>query len=386
MNIAINRERLAETFIRLCEISSPSGHERTIADFLKTLFADLGAASVEEDDSGAKTGSDSGNLIIRFSGNQPGRDGFFFSCHMDTVQPGQGVRVRRENDLFTSAGDTILGGDDKSGIAAIVETIRLLRETKASHPDIEILITTCEEIGLLGAKFLDAGKVRGKYGYALDSSGIDRVIVGAPAANKFSIEITGAAAHAGLQPEMGINAIAVAARAISQIKLGRLDEESTANFGVITGGVATNIVPAKVVIDGEVRSHDSSKLQRYSEEIARVFYETAAAWPETITEDGPKRPTVTISVIAEYPAMRLAPDTPVVRRIQAAGRSLGKNLQFIIAGGGSDANIFTDKGLPTAIVATGMDLVHTIDERLRLDDLVELTRLLFAIAIIDNDR
>ena len=386
MNIAINRERLAKTFIRLCEISSPSGHERAVADHLKKLFADLGAASVEEDDSGAKTGSDSGNLIIRFSGNQPGRDGFFFSCHMDTVQPGEGVRVRRENDLFTSEGDTILGGDDKSGIAAIIETMRLLRETNASYPDVEILLTTCEEIGLLGAKFLDAGKVRGKYGYALDSSGIDRVIVGAPAANKFSIRITGASAHAGLQPEMGINAIAVAAKAISQIKLGRLDEESTANFGLIAGGVATNIVPERVVIDGEVRSHDPKKLQTYSDGIERIFHETVAAWPETMTENGPKRPTVAISVTTEYPAMRLAPEAPVVRRIQAAGQALGKNLQFIVAGGGSDANIFTGKGLPTAIVATGMDMVHTTHERLRLDDLVELTRLLFAIAIIDGDR
>jgi len=385
MNIAINQERLAETFIRLCEISSPSGHERAIADFLKTLFIKLGAASVEEDNSATETGSDSGNLIIRFSGNQPGQEGFFFSCHMDTVQPGEGVRVRRENGFFTSEGDTILGGDDKSGIAAIIETMRLLRETSASHPDIEILLTTCEEVGLLGAKFFDAGKVRGKYGYALDSSGIDRVIVGAPAANKFSIRITGASAHAGLQPEMGINAIAVAAKAISQIKLGRLDAESTANFGVIAGGVATNIVPERVVIDGEVRSHDPKKLQAYSDEIEKVFHETVAAWPETITENGPKRPMVTINRMAEYPAMRLAPEAPVVRRIQAAGRALGKTLEFIIAGGGSDANIFTDKGLPTAIVATGMDMVHTTDERLRLEDLIELTRLLFAIAIIDGD-
>jgi tripeptide aminopeptidase len=386
MDIAINRERLAETFILLCEIDSPSGHERAIADYLKRLLTELGAASVEEDDSAAQTGSDSGNLLIRFQGNQPGRDGFFFSCHMDTVQPGEGVRVLLNEDyVFTSAGDTILGGDDKSGIAAIIETMRLLKETGASHPDIEILITTCEEVGLLGAKFFDTKKVRGHYGYALDSSGIDRVIVGAPAANKFSIEITGVSAHAGLQPEMGISAIAVAAKAISQIKLGRLDAESTANFGVITGGVATNIVPERVVIDGEVRSHNPEKLRLYSDEIEKVFYETAAAWPETMTENGPKRPTVAINRMAEYPALLLAPEAPALRRIQAAGQVLGKTLEFIIAGGGSDANIFGDKGLPTAIVATGMDLVHTTGERLRLDDLVELTRLLFAIATVDGD-
>jgi len=386
MDIAIKRERLTETFIRLCEIASPSGHERAIADYLKSLFRELGAASVEEDDSAAQTGSDSGNLLIRFQGNQPGREGFFFSCHMDTVQPGEGIIVLlNEGNVFTSAGDTILGGDDKSGIAAIIETMRLLKESGASHPDIEILITTCEEVGLVGAKFFDAKKVHGHYGYALDSSGIDRVIVGAPAANKFSIEITGASAHAGLQPEMGINAIAVAAKAISQIKLGRLDAESTANLGLIAGGVATNIVPERVVIDGEVRSHDPKKLQAYSDEIERIFHETVAAWPETMTENGPKRPMVKINRMAEYPAMHLAPEAPVLRRIHAAERALGKTLEFIVAGGGSDANIFNDKGLPTAIVATGMDLVHTTGERLRLDDLVELTRLLFAIATTDGD-
>ena len=384
MDIAIDREhmreRLAATFTELCEISSPSRRERAIADHLKTLFADLGAASVEEDDSGPATGSDSGNLIIRFPGNQPESAAFFFSCHMDTVEPGEGVKVRRENDVFTSAGDTVLGGDDKSGIAAVIETIRLLRETKASHPDIEIVITTCEELGMLGAKALDSRRLRGQYGYALDSSGIDQVIVGAPAANKFSITITGASAHAGLQPEAGINAIAVAAQAIGQVRLGRLDAESTANFGLIAGGIATNIVPASVVIDGEVRSHNPEKLARYSDEIKRIFHETAANWPETMTGNGPKRPTVAIDLVAEYPAMLLAADSPVIRRIQAAGASLGKNLEFIVAGGGSDANIFSGQALPTVIVATGMDLVHTTGERLRLDDLVELTRLLFAIA------
>ena len=380
MDIVIDRQRLTATFISLCAIASPSRHERAIADHLKTLFAELGATSVEEDDSAAATGSDSGNLLIRFAGNQPGRDGFFFSCHMDTVQPGEGVKVRFDSGLFTSEGNTILGGDDKSGIAAIIETMQLLRESGAKHPDIEIVITTCEENGLLGAKFFDARRLRGKYGYALDSSGIDRVIVGAPAANKFSITITGASAHAGLQPEMGISAIAVAAKAISQIRLGRLDAESTANFGVIAGGVATNIVPERVVIDGEVRSHDPAKLACYSDEIGRIFHETVANWPKTMTDNGPKRPTVAIDLVAEYPAMRLAADSPVIRHIQAAGKSLGKSLEFIVAGGGSDANIFNGKGLPTAIVATGMDLVHTTAERLRLDDLVELTRLLLAIA------
>jgi len=183
MTITINRERLAETFAELCEISSPSRKEGAIAAFLKTKFSELGADTIIEDDSAAKTGSESGNLIVRFNGNQADREGFFLSCHMDTVEPADGVKVLRTGDIFTSRGETVLGGDDKSGIAAVLELLALLQEQKTPHPMIEVVITTCEEIGLLGAKHLDYSRLQTSYGYALDSSGIDTVIVGAPAAN-----------------------------------------------------------------------------------------------------------------------------------------------------------------------------------------------------------
>jgi tripeptide aminopeptidase len=382
MNIVINRERLAQTFIELCEISSPSRHEKTVADHLRELFNHLGAESIFEDTSMAATGADSGNLIIRFAGNDEGLPGAFFSCHMDTVQPGEGVKVSRRNDIFTSAGDTILGGDDKSGIAAIIETIRLLKENKARHGLIEVVLTTCEEIGLLGAKHLDYSQIQAKYGYALDSSGTDRVIIGAPAANKFKITVQGLAAHAGLNPENGINAILVAAKAIAGLRLGRLDEESTANFGLISGGMATNIIPDAVTIEGEVRSHSVEKLQRYTREIETAFQRTVETWPGRQTVDGAERPAVTIATLAEYPAMRLHRESALIRRIDAAGKAVGKELQFVIAGGGSDANIFNGYGLPTAIVATGMDKVHTIDEQLDLNHIVDLTRILYALATI----
>jgi tripeptide aminopeptidase len=380
MTISVNRERLANTFIELCEIDSPSRKEGAIATCLKRKFTDLDADSIYEDGSAGKTGSESGNLIVRFNGNQPEQEGLFFSCHMDTVEPANGVEVLRTGDIFTSKGQTVLGGDDKSGIAAILELLALLKENKSAHPMIEVVVTTCEEIGLLGAKHLEYKQLLTKYGYALDSSGIDHVIVGAPAANKISIEIKGLAAHAGLCPEAGINALALTAEALSQLSLGRLDDESTRNFGIIQGGVAANIVPEKIVLKGEVRSHSADKLDLYTKEIFNTFEKTIAKWKNDPAV-GEKRPSIQFDIVSDYPALSIADDTPVIKRIQKASKIAGKTLQYIVAGGGSDANIFCDYGLPTAIIATGMNKVHTVDEQLDLNDIVSLTELLHSLAI-----
>jgi tripeptide aminopeptidase len=379
MTIAINRERLAATFTELCQISSPSRREGAVATYLKRAFTALGADAVYEDDSAARTGSECGNLIVRFDGNRPDQEGLFFSCHMDTVEPAMGIEVVRTGDLFTSKGDTVLGGDDKTGIAAVLELLTLLKEHKTPHPTLEVVVTTCEEIGLLGAKYLEYGKLQTKFGYALDSTGNNHVVVGAPAANKIKIEINGLAAHAGLCPEAGINALALAAQALSAIRMGRLDDESTCNFGMIQGGVATNIVPEHVVLRGEVRSHSPAKLVRYTDELFAVFQKVAADWqgnPAT----GEKRPSVTIDIVDDYPPLAIAEDAPVLLRIKKAAAACGKQLRYIVAGGGSDANIFNGFGLPTAIVATGMNKVHTVNEQLDLNDLVNLTELLYALA------
>ncbi|MBU1564655.1 MAG: M20/M25/M40 family metallo-hydrolase [Proteobacteria bacterium] len=375
----INRERLAVTFTELCQISSPSRQEGDIAVYLKQAFSALGADAIYEDDSAARTGSESGNLIVRFDGSLPNQEGLFFSCHMDTVEPATGVEVVRNGNIFTSKGDTILGGDDKTGIAAVLELLAILKENNIAHPTLEVVVTTCEEIGLLGAKNLDCSKLRTKYGYALDSTGNNHVIVGAPAANKIKVEIKGMAAHAGLCPEAGINALALAAQALTIIRLGRLDEESTCNFGMIQGGIATNIIPDRVVLRGEVRSHSRDKLVRYTEDIFNVFQRIVADWqgnPAT----GANRPSVAIEIVDDYPPMAIAEDAPVLMRIKKAAGACCKELRYIVAGGGSDANIFNGAGLPTAIVATGMDKVHTVNEQLDLNDLVNLTELLYALA------
>lgn len=378
MSYPIDRERLAKAFMRLCEIDSPSRQERPVADYLMRVFTDLGAEAVIEDDSAEKTGADCGNLLVRFPGTAEGEP-LFFACHMDTVEPGCGVEVLRSGDVFTSRGKTVLGGDDKSGIAALIEMIRVLRENDYSYGPVELLLTTCEEVGLLGAKHLDPGLLRARYGYALDSTGIDRVIVGAPAANRLKIQVHGVAAHAGLNPEHGVSAFCLAARAIADLRLGRLDEQSTANFGLIHGGVATNIIPDLITLEGEVRSHSVEKLDDYTEEIKNTFCKVVSNWAAQVS--GTKQPSVDISVEMEYPAMHLEEGDAVLARVRRAGDQLGRELLFEVAGGGSDANIFNSYGLKTAIIATGMDKVHTVDERLDLNDLVSLTELLLAVVL-----
>jgi tripeptide aminopeptidase len=378
MKTKIDRERLAQTFTELCEISSPSKNEAGVAAYLKQKFSDLGADSIYEDNSATQTGADCGNLIITFKGNHNELEDFFFSCHMDTVEPANGVEVVRTGDIFTSKGDTVLGGDDKSGIAAILELVTLLKENDIPHPTIEIILTTCEEIGLLGAKHLEYDKIQSAYGYALDSSGIDQIIIGAPASNKIKISVKGVAAHAGLNPESGINALSLTAEALSKIEVGKIDNESTRNFGLISGGAATNIVPELVTLYGEVRSHSPEKLVRYTQEILDTFNTVVKNWKERQATDS-KRPSFECNVTDDYPVLKLKQDAPVIKRIEQASKKSGRNVQFIVAGGGSDGNIFTGHGLPTAIVATGMNKVHSVDEQLDLNDLVSVTELLYAL-------
>jgi len=377
---SINKERLADVFTQLCEIDSPSFEERPIADFITELFTELGAESVTEDTSAKLTGSNSGNLIARFPGNVD-KESVFFACHMDTVSPGRGIQVYRTGDIFTSRGNTILGGDDKSGVAALVEMIQILHEDKLSHGPIEIIFTTCEEVGLLGAKNLDIGLVQSRYGYALDSTGINRVVMGAPAANRLKIEVHGISAHAGLNPEQGVSAFCLAARAIADLRLGRLDEQSTANFGLISGGVARNIVPDLITIEGEVRSHSPEKLEDYTKEIESTFRNVVMGWSSHL--GGSRQPSVEITVEPEYPVMRIGDDDPVIIRVKQAADILERELAFEVSGGGSDANIFNSYGLHTAIIATGMEKVHTTDESLDLRDLVSVTELLLAIITCD---
>lgn len=378
MEIQINRERLAKHFTDLCEIDSPSRSEANVAAYLTKCFEELGADEILEDNSAKLTGSDTNNIVVRFNGTTDCQESLFFATHMDTVQPANNVKVQRNGDIFSSAGETILGGDDKSGIAPLIELITVLKENNIPHNPIELIFTTAEEIGLLGAKHFDTSLLQSKMGYALDSTGINNIIIGAPAANKIKISISGVAAHAGLNPEMGINALHIAAKAIAKLPLGRLDKDSTSNFGIIQGGVAQNIVPALVTIEGEVRSHDPEKLVQHTKQIADTFQQVVDEWDGLLAEQG-VRPSVDLQILNDYPAMNLDTSHSVIKKIQAAGIKVGEKQNFIIGGGGSDANILNGLGLPTAIISTGMKKVHTTDECCDLNDMVILTKLIYAL-------
>jgi len=377
----INSERLAQVFTAMCTIDSPSGKEAQLANFLKTLFTrEFPEAILIEDDSAAATGSDSNNLVIHFPGDLHGEP-IFFNCHLDTVEPARGVKVVREGDRFSSAGDTILGGDDKAGIAILIETIRTVKEAGIPHLPFDLVFTTSEEIGLRGAKALNTSLLRAREGYALDSSGVDLLIVGAPAANHFRFTVTGAAAHAGLHPERGISAIQLAARCLADLPMGRLDEESTANIGRITGGTATNIIPESVLVEGEVRSHSPEKLAAFSRQIKDAVKATIDNWsPAPGAQPGPGvRPRLDFHLEPEYPAMHLERATPIVQRVERAAARLQREIRCERAGGGSDANIFNSKGLQTAIIGIGMDHVHSTEESIDLRDMIRTAELIVSL-------
>jgi len=373
----INQERLASVFTTLCEIDSPSKQEGRVAAYLKSVFSEMGAG-VSEDDSAARTGSDCGNLFVRFPDGGLAKEPVFFNCHMDTVLPAIGVKVKRTGEIFTSAGDTVLGSDDKAGIAALIEVMRTLQDNSIPYGPVEYVFTTCEEVGLLGAKALDPGLIKAKIGYALDSSGINRVVVGAPAANRITVKLKGVAAHAGLSPEKGVNAIQLAARAIARLQLGRLDPDSTANIGLIEGGNATNIIPEITVVQGEVRSHNTALLEKHTENITAAFHEEVNTWfdPDGLA-DG--RPSLEINIADDFPVLKLDRNSPVIKRAESAAASLGTELEYVMAGGGSDANIFNGYGLQCAILSTGMDKVHSTRETIKLSDMALTAELVLAI-------
>ena len=370
----IDTERLAAEFARQAAISSPSFREGEMARYLTERLRRMGA-EVFMDGAGERVGGESGNLIAAFPARGKERDPLMFSVHMDTVGPAEGVAPLLTDGVFTSAGETILGADDKAGIAEIIEALEVVRENNIPHGPIEVVVTICEEVGLLGAKHLDFSRIRARRGLALDTSGVDLLIHRAPAANKMRFEITGREAHAGIAPEKGISAIEVAAAAVASMHLGRIDGETTANIGTIQGGQATNIVAKKVVLEGEARSHDPEKLTRQTEHMVSCLKEAARKLArefdgETFT------PEVKIEVVTDYPAMAVPLEGSIIQLVREASDRLQRPLEIRAAGGGSDANIFNGQGIETVILGTGMTNVHSVDECVRVEDMARVAGLL----------
>lgn len=372
----INRQRICDEFMRQASIDSPSFKEAAIAKYLEKRFKELGA-DIEFDDAGEKIGSNTGNLIARFPGTKTGEP-LLLSVHMDTVTPADNVEPVLKDGIFTSAGETILGGDDKSGIVEIIEAIEVLHEQKTPYVALEIVVSICEEQGLLGAKQLDFSKLKAKRGVAMDTTGVDIVINRAPAANRFKIDIFGHEAHAGVCPEQGISAIQIASRAIARMPLGRIDEETTANFGTIHGGLASNIIPKQVSLRGEVRSHNIDKLRKQTELIISIVEEEVDKATIQVGDET-KRASMSLELKEDFTPMQVAEDAHILQIIHEAGAALKRPQEVRAAGGGSDANIFNGNGIETVIVATGMSKVHTVNEQIAVDDMVKASELLVEI-------
>ena len=374
MDSTPNTQRLVDQFIAMARIASPSRQEGKLAAYLRTELEALGFI-VEVDSAGEQTGGETGNLIATLPGTTDAEP-LLFSCHLDTVTPCVGVTPVIEDGVIRSDGTTILGGDDKAGIAAILEGVRRIRERGVAHGLIQAVFTICEEVGMHGAIGLDYSKIKATRAFILDADGpLGQIIVRGPAKDAINVVIHGRSAHAGLKPEAGISAIQVAARAIERMKLLRIDEETTANLGRISGGGATNIVTDRVEITAEARSLSNEKLDIQGAHMSACFEDAAREFGSTAE----------VEIERSYSAFSLGEDEPVVRQCIDAMRQLGLEPTLASTGGGSDCNIFNRHGMKAIDLSIGMTDVHTQKESLRIADLEMTARLVEALIEFNGD-
>jgi len=364
----VSDERLLSTFLDLVRLPTPPGFEKAAAEYCAEALADAGCR-VWYDDAAEKTGSDTGNLIAELPGTSPGV--LALSAHLDVVEPCHGIEPVVTDGIVHSAGPTILGADDRAGLAAAIETVRRLAEGTAAHPTVRTIFSIQEEVGLHGAKFLRPEDVACDLCLVLDAEGTPGgIVVGAPTHYTFAAEFTGRAAHAGVCPEQGISAIRMTARAIETMELGRLDARTTANVGSIKGGRATNVVTARCDLTGECRSLDRDRVERVRASMNDAM--TAAAE----TYGG----SVEVLWNLEYEGFEVPETDAQVALVSDAIRHAGAEPSTYHTGGGSDANVLAALGVPTLALACGMKGVHGTDEQIAVADLEMLTRICEAVA------
>lgn len=352
----INSERMTDLFLQLVHIDSGSENEAEICQFVAERLRELGAEEVTIDNASEKIGGTGGNVLARFKGTVNASP-ILLSAHLDTVAPTKGIRIIRTETEIKTDGMTILGADDKAGVALILEAIRTLRERNLPYPPIEVVFTIREEKGLLGAKVFDKSKLKARYGIVVDGSGEPSdLIVGSPTHFRFEAIFHGKAAHAGVEPEKGINAVAMASAAIAAMNWRRLDEDTTANVGVIEGGQAMNIVPDKCKVVGEFRSHDPQRVEGLISQWKQICEQVAQKF-------GGK---VELTVEKTFDAIRLSPDEPIVKAAVKAVQSLGLTPNLKRMGGGTDGNVFVAHGIQCLVLPTGGEDPHSPNEKLIL--------------------
>ncbi len=369
---APERRRLHQTFEALCRIPSPTGDERGVADFLVGELKALGL-HVEEDDAGAAVGSNAGNLLISIPGSGPRT--LLLCAHMDTVPLAAPVEPVQRDGGWENANPGILGADNKAAVAAMLELARILAGNGGDGPQVgvELLFTVAEETGLNGATQFDVGRLQSEFGYVFDhASPIGEIIVASPTYMRIDAEVRGKAAHAGLQPEQGVNAIVAAAHAITAMPQGRYDAETTANVGMISGGTALNVVPDRCQVGAEVRAVEQAQVDRYVTEAIDALQDAA----DTASSD------LDLNLRKMFTGYRLGPREPSVVLAGRALRKLGYEPSLRSSGGGADANAFRVNGFACTNLANGTERPHERTERVSFEALEANLDLM--LALIDS--
>ncbi|MBR3603403.1 MAG: M20/M25/M40 family metallo-hydrolase [Elusimicrobiaceae bacterium] len=368
----LNEKRLLDTFLELVQIDSESFQEGKIHQFLVEKLKKIGC-QVYVDKAGKKFNTDApGNIIATLKGKISGKP-FILSAHMDTVFPGVGVKPCIKKDRITSDGTTILGADDKAGIAIILEILQTLKERKEEHPSVQAIFTLCEESGMRGAKNLDYTKVKGKDGLILDNESVEELLVRGPGKYNFDVVIHGVSAHAGVCPEKGISALEVLTKAMSLMKHGRVDAETVCNFGVISGGRIINAVLSELSLKGEVRSLNAKKLEKQIKHMKDCFAKAAKSFVKKV--DGKTiQPKIEIKTELSYAAQNISKTAPAVKLALAAARKHGVNLKAVACGGGCDANVMFAHGLNLPNIGVGVEKCHSTEEYLILSDFYKIAR------------
>lgn len=362
----LNEKRLVETFLKLAQTDSESYDERAMQELVEKELKEIGCR-VTVDNAGKKYQTSARGNVIAFLPGTVKSAPFVLCSHLDTVTPGKGVKPVVKKDCITSDGTTVLGGDDKAGVAIILEILRTLKEQSPAHPPVEAVFTLSEEVGMFGAKNLDYKKLKGREGLILDNEEVDTLLIQGPAVNTIEVWIKGLASHAGVVPEKGISALEVAAYALGQMKLGRIDKDTVANFGVVKGGSATNVVMPELYLKGEARSLVNEKLAKQTAHMKACFDKAVKRFTKKINGKTCK-PEVKFVAVERYPAVRVDKKHPVVASAVAAAKKAGVALKPIACGGGCDANVLAGKGFTLPNVGVGVRDCHTTKEKLILKE------------------
>jgi len=365
----INESRLLNNFLELAAISSPSFQEDAIFDKLENIFSELEMAPIFYPYIDSKKGAiiKGKNLIATLNGSDDNYPTILLSCHADTVGPCQKVEPFVEDGIVKSRGKYILGGDDKAGIAEIIEALRTIKEKNLTHGKIEIAISSAEEVGLYGAKNLPYKELTAKQAIVIDASGdVGSVIIAAPQHNIFHLIIKGKEAHAGIEPEKGISAIKAAGEIITHFKNGKIDKYSTANLGKINGGQANNIIPGKVILTGEIRSHSKKRLKKHIQTLKKIIKKTEIKTGANIK----------FEIEKEYDLYRAKENNPLLINLAKSYSKNNIELKKVWAEGGSDANIINQHSIDCLNLTCGMQNVHSSEEFIKISNLEKMASIL----------